>query len=202
MSRRNYRNPSRSAGTLAALLSPAAGAPPIVTYATWNPSDKDATITLSNGNLTASHASFQGSVRSTISKDAGNWYWEIAATVIGDGLAVGIALASENISNLPGDTTASWAYQLWSGLIVHNGNIIDTVDVCQDGDVIGIALNPAGLLTFYRNGVQQGAALDIAADTWFAASGHAGGVGEWTANFGASAFAESVPPGYNAGLYT
>lgn len=51
---------------------------PSVTYATWNPSDKSANVTLSNGNLTATitaNTAFYGA-RATIGKSSGKWYWE------------------------------------------------------------------------------------------------------------------------------
>lgn len=48
------------------------------TYATLNPSDKDAAITLSGGDLTMSSATNAWrSVRATIGKSSGKWYWEV-----------------------------------------------------------------------------------------------------------------------------
>ena len=45
---------------------------------TWNPSDKGANITLSNGNLDATNsASSWNAVRATGSKNFGRWYWEV-----------------------------------------------------------------------------------------------------------------------------
>lgn len=51
------------------------------TYATWNPADKSADITLSLGNLKATQTtSSWDSVRSTIGKTSGKWYWEYTMT--------------------------------------------------------------------------------------------------------------------------
>jgi hypothetical protein len=49
------------------------------TFATWNPSDKNANVTLSGGNLTASVASWTThyAARATIWKSSGKWYWEV-----------------------------------------------------------------------------------------------------------------------------
>ena len=47
-------------------------------YATWNPSDKSAYISLSGGDLTISSSSAPNyaNIRSTLSKTSGKWYWE------------------------------------------------------------------------------------------------------------------------------
>lgn len=49
-----------------------------VTYATRNPSDKNANIALSSGNLiaTASNTAWK-SVRATLGKSSGKWYREV-----------------------------------------------------------------------------------------------------------------------------
>lgn len=52
-----------------------------ITYATWNPADKGANITLSGGNLTATTSAFAwDAVRTTISKSTGKWYFEMSIT--------------------------------------------------------------------------------------------------------------------------
>jgi hypothetical protein len=47
---------------------------------TWNPSDKDADITLSNGDLTASSSVDSRRVRATLGRSTGKYYFEIAFT--------------------------------------------------------------------------------------------------------------------------
>lgn len=49
----------------------------------WNPSDKDAAITLSNTNHTATTASGDAGVRGTKSHSSGKWYIEFTATATG-----------------------------------------------------------------------------------------------------------------------
>ena len=57
------------------------GSPP-ATFATWNPSDKSAAWTLSEGNLRAAVSSSPGAtgVRGTLSHTSGKYYWEFSQT--------------------------------------------------------------------------------------------------------------------------
>lgn len=195
-----------------------------VTYATWNPADKGTQTTLSNGDLTATFGiSSQDAVRSTISKSAGKWYWEYNVDVFtvapgaGDStLGLGIATVLANMNVELGQTVFGWAYRS------KPDHVPDTVDKFHGagssvygsafgvGNTVGVALDmDAGLITFYLDGVSQGVAwadLLDAASAIFAAIGCVDNdgvtVATITANFGASAFAYSVPSGYNAGLYS
>lgn len=56
-----------------------------MTITTWNPSDKNSRITLSNGNLTAHSdgSAIHAMVRGTTSHNAGKWYWEISWSGLG-----------------------------------------------------------------------------------------------------------------------
>ena len=79
------------------------------TYATWNPSDKDASVTLSGGNLVASSTSASwAAVRSTISKSSGKWYWEYTVTAIGNGHTQGIGNSSATLANYVGQDANGW----------------------------------------------------------------------------------------------
>lgn len=52
-------------------------------YATWNPADKGGGVILLNGNRSVSLSTTPtdgGSVRSTIGKSSGKWYWEVTVT--------------------------------------------------------------------------------------------------------------------------
>jgi len=76
---------------------------PIV-FGTWNPLDKSAGVTLSNGNLTASPttATSDGGVRGTAAMTTGIHYWEVRAAAIAQGtfvLQVGIASAAHTLGN-------------------------------------------------------------------------------------------------------
>lgn len=177
-----------------------------ITYATWNPSDKGGAISLSGGNLIATKGS-QGSspsVRSTISKTSGKWFWEITITSLtAASFSVGSGTSAASITVIPGSDVNSWGY-LSSGSAGNAGNFNAYGATFTTGDVIGVALDmDGGTLTFYKNGVSQGQAFSGVASGEFAMIGWTAlGTGVMTANFGASAFAFSVPTGYNSGLYS
>ncbi len=171
---------------------------PAIAYATWNPLDKGAAVSLSGGNLTLTTTSTVGLGRSTLSKASGKHYWENLIVTAGGG--VGIATGSESISNFPGATSASWGY-LYTGAIYNAGAPVTTVAAFTVGDVIGFALDAGGnTLGIYKNNTLVYTAT-LSSNTWFACAGDAGSASAVTANFGASPQAYSPPAGFNPGLY-
>jgi hypothetical protein len=171
------------------------------TYATWNPSDKNASITLSNGNLTATDSSGWFSCRSTISVSKGKWYWEYTVVSGTTQNIYGIANASASLSNLPGGDANGWGYQSVDGQKANNNSASAYGSTFTNGDVIGVALDmDGGTITMYKNGTSQGIMFSSLTGSIFAAVGMRGA--SVTANFGATAFAQTVPSGFNAGLYT
>jgi hypothetical protein len=174
------------------------------TYATWNPSDKAAGVTLSNGNLTAVPASAV-SVRSTISVSTGKWYWEIKVDSGTVDNMWAVADASANISSYPGSDAHSWAYFQSLGRKYNNGSVSAySGNAPAVNDIIGVALDAdGGSVTFYLNNVSQGAiTLTGLSAPYFAMYGSGGGSVQGTANFGATALTYTPPAAYNAGLYT
>ena len=170
-----------------------------MTYATWNPSDKGAAVTLSNGNLTASAGSDM--VRATISKSSGKWYWEVTFDSLA-GLTLGIATSSATLTSYLGSDANGWSYYSENGNKINNATQEAYGASYIAGAVIGIALNADdNEITFYKNNVSQGVAYTGLTGTYFAALGDGtiGGVG--VANFGATALTYSPPAGFNAGLY-
>lgn len=174
-----------------------------VTYATWNPADKDASITLSGGNLTATAASSAWKlVRANMGKSSGKWYWEIPANNLASGdtnAMLGAALSSAPTGSYA--NPFSWyntGSTFYSGLSVPSP---DNWGNWGSSDVLGFALDMDGLtLKAYRNNTLVGTAY-LSAGTWYPqASIYLNGK-YVTANFGASAFTYSPPAGYNAGLY-
>jgi len=165
-------------------------------YATWNSADKDASITLSGGDLTAVGAS-TGSVRSTVGKSTGKWYWEILVNSSGNQVA-GIIPGGEALNTLPGYTLNGWGYSN-AGQILNNAGLINSVSTYTTSNIIGLALD-MDLLTiqWYLNNTLQDT-QSIASGTYYA---EVGWNTNMTANFGATAFTYSAPVGYNAGLYT
>lgn len=166
-------------------------------YATWNPVDKDVNVTLSGGNLTAV-SSTSSSVRATIGKSSGKWYWEIHVDS-GTTISIGIAQSTDSLATIAGNDVTSWGY-LYQGNIQNNSGLVaGPVTTYTAGDVIGVALNlDTNSIRWYKNNVSQDAE-SISAGTYYP-------VVSWsatsTANFGATTMAYAAPAGYNAGLYT
>ncbi len=179
------------------------------TYATWNPSDKSAGVTLSGGNLTAAVSITPGAVRSTIGKSSGKWYWEMTVGSVdgaGNPLLSGIGLSTADINSsnpYPGSDANGYGYYGANGQKYNNGSGAAYGATYTTNDVIGFALDMgAGTITFYKNGVSQGTAFTSLSGTFFALVGGTYGASvSGTYNFGATTFAQSVPSGFNPGLY-
>ena len=173
-----------------------------LTYATWNPADKAASIVLSNGNLRASAPVYPGLVRATVGKSSGKWYWEITPFFGGGAWLIGAAEGSGTVNLSPGYASNSWGYYV-NGAVGTGGSFGGTNDSYTAGDTIGIALDMnSGFIVFYKNGVVQPTPLSGLAGTVYPAFGtNISGTTIADANFGATAFAYPVPSGYNAGIY-
>lgn len=171
----------------------------LLTYATWNPSDKGASIILSSGNLSVT-SSAAGSVRSTVSKISGKWYWESNIIVAGDAI-IGGGTSSATLTSYVGSDIFGWGYYGATGTVYSSAALVFVGVVFLAGDVIGFALDAdAHTLKFYRNNVLQGTAT-VSASPMFAMGGNASGSGQVITNFGATPFTYTPPAGYNAGLY-
>lgn len=188
---------------------------------TWNPSDKHANVTLSNGNLTMkvlSPISFDRyGVRANISYTSGKWYWEV--TLVNDGGPNGgywTHGVMDSLHSLGSDQVGSNALSYGhlaeklspDGGKETNGLTANYGSVSVGGDIISHALDmDAGKIWWAINGVWQEGG-DPGAGTNEAFSGLSGtkfpacvafsfgGVKGFTVNFGASSFAYSVPSGF------
>jgi len=173
-----------------------------MTYATWNPADKGANVALSNGNRTLT-TSAGGNVRSTIPIASGKVYWEVTCNAVGAGSpSVGVEYSTAPLTSYVGFSADQWGYLSSSGNRFHV-TVGGYGSAWGAGAVIGVALDMvSGNITFYLNGVSQGVAYAGQGFTSiFAAAGSNDAGAVFTVNFGATAFAYSVPSGYNAGLY-
>ena len=175
-----------------------------ITYATLNPADKEANVSLSWGNLTASYGwSTWWNVRSTIGKSSGKWYWEITIGTLGSSQMMWIATSWATLTNYPWSDALGYGYFTNNGNKYNNGAGVAYWATYTTGDKIGVALDmDTWTLTFYKNWVSQGTAYTGLSGTfyailWLNASGSTSSV-----NFGASAFSYSVPSGYNPWLYS
>jgi hypothetical protein len=174
----------------------------VPTYATWNPADKAASITLSGGNLIATLTTTPAAVRSTIGKSSGKWYWEIKVSVSHASVVNGVATSSASLATYCGGDAFGWGYAC-DGTSYNNAipnNLYGAAWV--NGDIIGVALDMgAGTITFYKNNISQGIAYSGLTGIVFAMASSNGIATAYTANFGATAFQYTPPPGFNAGLY-
>lgn len=179
-----------------------------IAYATWNPSDKDAAITLSSGNLAVASSSTFVAVRANVGKSSGDWYWEIKVTN-GGGAIMGV-------SNLTPSVSSSFAFGAdanSSGLITSNGS--NTTVTAQNGSFSGAlytAFATNDIVSFAYSAGGNSLLIKINGSTIATLTGINSGtmypyVGTWDtagatflANFGASAFAFTPPSGYT-GLY-
>ena len=178
-------------------------------YATWNPSDKSARITLSGANLiaTADGGAANQAVRGTLSKSTGKWYCEFTCTLDGGlvasvptlGLAnstfdVGVGMAS---GTQLGEDANGYGYRK-NGLLRYNAGTVGGGSVSwTTGDVISMLFDADGdTLTFWKNGTPI-------ADTFTGVSGtffpifHDVGSTVMAVNFGDSAFIYTPTSGYS-----
>src|SRR3990167_7013314 len=176
----------------------------MATYATWNPSDKSANTTLSNGDLTATHAvvgSGYNGVRSTINKTTGKWYWEYSGFTIGgdNAIFVGLGTASASLTN-GGANTGKYMY-LTQGCKEDNGTETCGFATWGAADVIGVAYDAdANTAEFFKNNVSQ-FTLTSMTNGLYAILNFFNDSDAVTANFGATSLTYTPPTGFNAGLY-
>ena len=176
------------------------------TYSLWNINDRNSHITLSGGNLTATKTDSNAhrGVRSTVTKLSGKWFWEITIGVHGGvgSNTIGVATSAAALTTLVGADAFGWGY-LDTGQKETNGTVDTYGATYTAGDVIGVALDlDVGTLVFYKNGASQGTAYSGLSGAFLAMQTMYYIGDAVTANFGASAFAYSVPGGYNSGLFT
>jgi hypothetical protein len=186
---------------------------------TWNPSDKNAGITLSGGNLIATYTGGLSSVRAAASKTSGKYYWEITVTTSGSNAAYGLVTGNFPLGQHfagGGSSIGCVGVNSTGAITVNNSSSGQpNIPAIVNGDILCFAID----LTAGRFWVRRGAAGvwngsvpgDPAAGTvgiampfgstlaaypaWYAQN-----TSTITANFGDSAFAGTVPSGFTAGF--
>ena len=164
-----------------------------ITYATWNPSDKNAQWTLSGGNLTA-QASSSGIMRATIGASTGKKYFECTLSASpsitsGFGLAQSTRALSENNPDPFFDSNGSFS---WLGSSPAYGTSLTSTSVvgiyCDlDAHTVGVIING----TDYGNAISS-----LSAGTWYPCVGSFSSSVQFTTNFGATAWTYAPPSGY------
>ena len=123
---------------------------------TWNPADKDADITLSGSDLSASSVDI-GSVRSVLYCSSGTWNFEVLVNTDSTDKYIGMANSTFSIANAIGKETGlnSISYR-WDGRISANNVTIYTAATFAATDVISVFFDSTlREISFYKNGVFQ-----------------------------------------------
>jgi hypothetical protein len=169
---------------------------------TWNGSDKGGDITLSNGDLTAtwSGGAYDG-VRSTTTKSAGYWYWEVTLNATAS-VGIGLANLTENVDDATVGTTTANAIAYYSTGVIqfNNVNVQTSLATATTNDVIGVLYNvDADTLQFYKNGAALGTLISsLPSGVLYAYLSGNSTAPVVTANFGATSF--SNPPSSSSTL--
>ncbi len=118
---------------------------------TWDSNRKTSTIALSGGNLVATSSGL-GVVAATRSM-TGNTYFEVTATTLTGTLAIGFLNPSYNTASasILGTDNNGLAYKS-SGAVVLNNVTLTTLATYAAGNVIGVAVDLANRLVWFRVG--------------------------------------------------
>lgn len=180
---------------------------------TLDPAYNTANITLSNGNLTLTSrvANSWFPSRATVSFGTGKIYFEVTCNTSNAGATqVGVVNASATPSNYIGDANGL-GYQS-GGNVVYNGSALSNIGTWTTGDTICVAYDLGNKKVWFRkNGGNWNNTTDNPATNTggFSAAGVFGGTvypaacayssgDQLTVNFGATAFAQAVPAGFNS----
>jgi hypothetical protein len=186
---------------------------------TYNPSDKSATVTLSGGNLTATATVATNiAVRSTVGLSTGKHYFEIQATLSGastSGSGEGICISSAPLTSVGVNATNALLVFRFGNIYFNGVDTTKSIGFLTFSNVVCFAIDFVNLRAWVRrdNGNWNGdAAANPATNTngidisavfgsnaayvvqTFAANGDTS-----TANFGGSAFVQTVPSGFTTG---
>jgi hypothetical protein len=174
-------------------------------YATYNSAGSAPSVTLSNGNLDASHGAFSSTTgaASTFGVSSGKWYWEVTINAISSGAPyIGIVRSDQlyPFTTLFANNTQGYAYRS-TGVKRNNSTDTSYGASYTSGDVIGVALDmDAGTIVFYKNNTSQGTAFSSLSGTFIPidANGTSGGTYTSTINFGQRPFAYTPPTGFRS----
>lgn len=166
-------------------------------YAVVSPVDKAPTITVSNGNLTASYtgATDTHKYRGTIECPVGSWYWEVAVTTDNRG-GIGVGSAA---SPLTAGGAQTYTYHETGKFYINSVDQGVLFSAYAVGDVIGVAMDTtANTVRWYKNGVAQGSvATSLSSSfTYFPTGSLYAAIHNY--NFGQRPFAYTPPTGFRA----
>lgn len=153
----------RTLTTMAFLRASVSGAAAVAQNFTWNPADKAASVTLSSGNLVSTTSGSSGSVRGTVSKNSGKWYFDATMTTKGNRSQIGVSTASFSLT-LTATNSEAWWYWFSGGGTEHAGAVDQSGGgTGTNGDKIGVAVDFTGGKLYYAiNNVWQFGADPVA----------------------------------------
>jgi hypothetical protein len=177
-------------------------------YCTLNPTDSSppsqAIIYHSAMSFQGQNSAQWGMARATMWVNTGKWYWEVATGNLAagvNGLMIGVMgpsftaagdVTGANIGNPPD----GYGYYSNGGNKFNNGGSAAYGASYASGDVVGVALDLiAGTLTFYKNGVSQGAAYS-GLNGYFAPAINSYNLAIAYFNFGQKPFTYPAPAGF------
>lgn len=175
---------------------------------TYDPSNKAASITLSNSNKTATQTSGGWTSAKGLTSYAittGKKYMEVTFTSFSSANAIfGFGNASASVNNYCGSDAHGWGYYASIGWVINNGAAVNFFATYTTGDVMMVAIDAGlGRIWFGKNGTWLSG--NPATNTSPAATGLTGslvpmvsGQSAWsgTANFGSTAFTYTPPSGF------
>lgn len=173
-------------------------------YAEWNPSDKSASVILSGysafSNTISTGVANNCPARATLGKSSGKWYWECTGSNNVGVSPSGLAMVD---GNYPGVSAGGGVGYNKTGIKYVNGASTAYGATYTASDTIGVALDlDTGTVTFYKNGVSQGAAASGLTGTLYpTVTVYSGADSTCSANFGKYVFKYPIPAGYNPGIY-
>lgn len=183
---------------------------------TWNPADKDAAITLSGADLTATNGATGAwrSVRATTGQITGKWYFECTVTALdGTGIILGLANASAALNNYAGSDAYGAGYQVQTSLYGFSATSNGATFNSGAGQIVAFAVDfGTGNTWLFNGGTWNSGSGNPAAGTggntingtvndgiavfpMFSGFFLSGGSG-MTLNAGGTAFAYTVPSGF------
>lgn len=186
-----------------AIVRGGGAAPPAPTYATWNPADNGGQI-LSNGDLRVTGSGWL-TTRITIPKGVDEWCCEHSVYNSSGNMIVGICTADATLGSFVGSDAYGFGYYSANGNIMNGGGgTAGRATWNTNTDVIGLKYNAtARTATWYKNGTQQGAPVDISSlvgDLYVGCSNNSGGDITDT-NFGATPMTYDYTSA-NVGVFT
>ena len=184
---------------------------------TWNPADKSANVTLSNGNLTAiGSTTADGAVRSSNSQSSGSKVYFEVSWVTATGTAdtgCGIATSSAALGSIGSSSTGGLMVYTATGNIWFNGSSLSlsvgqvgTRSICFAVDLVNSQIwvrrdsdnwNNSGTANPSTNTGGINISALFPTNNAFAVATFQGTTQQATINFGASAFSFTVPSGFS-----